>query len=71
MRNLFREPCVPRHHGNPKNFRLRRLDQQQDRLLVRAGGSGRILIDDDLAPVLALGGETYRQYYSYCRNKNP
>ena len=33
----------------PEHVCLRRLDQQQHRLLVRAGRTGRVLVDDDLA----------------------
>src|SRR6266446_2600732 len=47
------EPLIPSDHGDAQDFRLRRLNQQQCRLQVGAGGSGGVLIDDDLAFFLA------------------
>ena len=49
VRDFFFQPGIAGHDGDAKDFGLRRLDQQQDRLLIGAPGPGRILIDDDLA----------------------
>ena len=71
--HFFGEPRIARYYGDAQHFRPRRLDQQQDCLLVGAGGSGRVLIDDDLALVLilivfilslALGHKTGQQNYT-------
>ncbi len=54
MRDFFGQPGIARHHGDAQDFRLRGLDQQQNRLLITAGGAGCVLIDDDLALVFII-----------------
>ena len=49
VRHFGFEPRVAGHDGDAENIRLRRLDQQQHRLLVGSAGAGGVLIDDDLA----------------------
>ena len=59
--NFFRKPLIAGHHGDAQDFRLRRLNQQEDRLLVCSSWTSRVLIDDDLVFVLAPGSEGCRQ----------
>src|SRR5258705_3073380 len=59
------EPCVAGYDRDAEDIRLRRLDQQQHRLLVGSGGSGSVLIDDDLAFVLGPTREACHQYCCY------
>jgi hypothetical protein len=54
VRDFFRQPGIARHHSNSQYLRLRRLDQQQNRLLVGARRTCGVLINDDLALLLPL-----------------
>src|SRR5882724_10897560 len=63
--HLGLEPRVAGYDSDAEDIRLRRLDQQQHRLLVRSGGSGSVLIDDDLGFVLGPTREACHQYCCY------
>jgi hypothetical protein len=54
VRDFFGEPRITRDDRDPEDFCFRRLDQQEDGLLVRASGTGSVLIDDDLVSAFRL-----------------
>jgi hypothetical protein len=60
VRRFRLEPLIACHDGDAQDFRLRGLDQQEDRLLVGSGRPGGVLIDDDLS-LLAPAGEARDQ----------
>jgi hypothetical protein len=49
------EPLISGHHGDPQDLGLWRLNQQHDGLLVRTGGAGSVLVNDDFALCLTPG----------------
>jgi hypothetical protein len=55
MRYFFVAPLVAADNGNTKHFRLGRLYQQENRLLVGAAGAARVLVDNHFA--LRLRGD--------------
>src|SRR5579872_1966326 len=47
MRDLVVEPLVAGHNRDSKYFDLRRLNHEEDRLLIGASRAGSVLINDD------------------------
>ena len=54
---LFGEPSIAGHDRDAEDFCFRRLDEEQDGLLVAACRAEGVLVNDDLAFVLGCGGE--------------
>jgi hypothetical protein len=52
------KPLIARHHRDPEDLCLRRLNQQQHRLLIGPGRTSGILIDDDFATRLSRGDKS-------------
>jgi hypothetical protein len=55
VRNFIFEPGVTGHNRDAEDLRLRRLNQQQHRLLIRSCRAGGVLIDDEFS----LGGSVF------------
>ena len=55
MRHFGFEPLIAGDDGDAQDFCIRRLDQEEDRLLIRSGGPCGILVDDDFAFGLGPG----------------
>src|SRR5579862_3253292 len=56
MRHFFVAPLVAADDGNAEHFCLRRLYQQENRLLVGAAGTARVLVDNHFALRLCRNG---------------
>jgi hypothetical protein len=64
VRDFLFEPGIAGYHGYAENFRPRRLDQQQNGLLIGPPRSSRVLIDNDLSfagGLLAPAGHARQQ----------
>src|SRR5579863_486126 len=61
VRQLLFQPHISGNDRDPEDLRLRRLDQQEHRLLVTACWTGGILINNDLALLLGHTSQAQEQ----------
>src|ERR1700682_1375236 len=70
MSHFLVAPLVSADHSYPQNLDFRRLNQQKQGLHVAATGSGTILVDDDLAPLLGPTEGACQQQTGDCQATN-
>src|SRR5579864_3311641 len=61
VRYFFVTPLIARYDGDAQHFRLRGLNQRQNRLLVRRSGPARVLVDDYFSLPLRMNGHSKKR----------
>src|SRR5579871_1389054 len=71
MRNFLLQPRVTGHHSDAEHLRLWRLNQQQNRLLIRSRWTRRVLVDNDLPLIRRLANRKKTRETKQNSNRGP